>query len=107
MEEIAEWFRRDLQSLLDMYKDKLSVPTIMHITKDVCHQTLSVSHHPVLHSRSIKYFLQSTDINKPGSEPNAFSGPDAICSQGPNGCCATYKNGWDACKGCPMYHGGK
>ena len=54
-------------------------------------------------------FLRDTGYTKPvrpGSEPNAFSGPNAICSQGPDGCCATYKGGWDKCKGCGMYHGG-
>ena len=53
-------------------------------------------------------FLRDGDYNKPvrpGSEPNAFSGPNAICSQGPDGCCATYKGGWDKCKGCGMYYG--
>ena len=52
--------------------------------------------------------LRDTDYTKPrpGSEPNAFRGPNAICSQGPDGCCATYKGGWDKCKGCGMYHGG-
>lgn len=53
-------------------------------------------------------FLRGTGYTKhvrPGSEPNAFSGPNAICSQGPDGCCATYKGGWDKCKGCGMYHG--
>lgn len=92
MEEIAEWFRRDLQRLLDMYKDKLSVPTIMHITKDVCHKTLSIRDNPG------KFIAHIPVTVKWSSE---------LCSQGPDGCCATYKNGWDACKGCPMYHGGK
>ena len=53
-------------------------------------------------------FLRDPNYTKParpGSEPNAFSGPNAICSQGPDGCCATYKGGWDKCKGCGMYHG--
>ena len=52
-------------------------------------------------------FLRDTDYTKPrpGSEPNAFSGPNAICMQGPDGCCATYKGGWDKCKGCGMYYG--
>lgn len=108
MEEIAEWFRRDLQRLLDMYKYKMSVPIIMNIAQDTFHKTFSVKEHPELHSRAINYFLQSTGYNKlkPGNEPNAFSGPNPICSQGPDGCCATYKSGWDACKGCTMYHGG-
>ena len=53
-------------------------------------------------------FLRDTDYTKhvrPGSEPNAFRGPNAICSQGPDGCCATYKGGWDKCKDCGMYNG--
>lgn len=59
-------------------------------------------------TEAAEQFLRDIDYTKPvrpGSEPNAFSGPNAICSQGPNGCCATYKGGWDKCKGCGMYHG--
>lgn len=54
-------------------------------------------------------FLRDTGYTehvRPGSEPNAFRGPNAICMQGPDGCCATYKGGWDKCKGCGMYYGG-
>lgn len=53
-------------------------------------------------------FLRDTRYTKPvrpGSEQNAFRGPNAICMQGPDGCCATYKGGWDKCKGCGMYYG--
>ena len=59
-------------------------------------------------TEAAEQFLRDIDYTKPirpGSEPNAFSGPNAICSQGPDGCCATYKGGWDKCKGCGMYHG--
>lgn len=59
-------------------------------------------------TEAAEQFLRDTDYNKPvrpGSEPNAFRGPNAICMQGPDGCCATYKGGWDKCKGCGMYYG--
>jgi len=47
-----------------------------------------------------------TDYVKPGDEPNAFTGPvnKRICTQGPDGCCTTYKKGWDKCEGCCMYN---
>ena len=59
-------------------------------------------------TEAAEQFLRDTDYTKPvrpGSEPNAFRGPNAICMQGPDGCCATYKGGWDKCKGCGMYYG--
>lgn len=130
MEEIAQQFREELQEIIDRYKTRLSVPRIMHVAQDVLHKTLSVRYHPELHAKEIikdllkclpkeniegvyeateaaEQFLIDTDYTKPmpGSEPNAFRGPNAICSQGPDGCCATYKGGWDKCKGCGMYHG--
>ena len=187
MEEIAQQFSKELQELLDRYKTRLSVPSIVRVVQDVFHKTLSSKHHTELHAKEIaeKYaktnrhyviakrengadyakevssvtteqayldgqkdlndihsknltraeaiikdllkclpkeniegvyeateaaeeFLRDTGYTKPrpGSEPNAFRGPNAICSQGPDGCCATYKGGWDKCKGCGMYHGG-
>ena len=131
MEEIAQQFREELQEIVDRYKTRLSVPRIMHVAQDVFHKTLSVKYHPELHSKEIikdllkclpkeniegiyetieaaEDFLRDTDYTRPtrpGREPNAFSGPNAICSQGPDGCCAVYKGGWDKCKGCGMYHG--
>ena len=130
MEEIALQFREELQELIDRYKTRLSVPSIMHVTQDVLHKTLSIKYHPELHAKEIikdllkclpkenvegiyedteaaEDFLRDMGYTKPrpGSEPNAFSGPNSICSQGPDGCCATYKGGWDKCKGCGMYHG--
>ena len=127
MEEIASQFREELQEIIDRYKTRLSVPRIMHVAQDVFHKTLSIKYHPeeiikdllkVLPKENIEgvyeaaeaaeQFLRDTDYTKhvrPGSEPNAFRGPNAICSQGPDGCCATYKGGWDKCKGCGMYHG--
>lgn len=128
MEEIAKQFREELQEFLDRYKNCLSVPCIMHIAQNVLHKTLSFRYHPELHNfkeiKSIKVpaeLLKEPDPEfkkmlkgefihtnyKPSDEPNAFSGPNPICSQGRDGCCATYKDGWDKCKGCPMYHGGK
>ena len=128
MEEIAQQFREELQELIDRYKTRLSVPRIMHVAQDVFHKNLSVKYHPELHSKlnieamegmAEKYAKSNRHYEiakrengadyakpiRPGSEPNAFSGPNAICSQGPDGCCATYKGGWDKCKGCGMYHG--
>ena len=131
MEEIASQFREELQEIVDRYKTRLSVPRIMHVAQDVFRKTLSVRYNPELHSKEIirdllkclpkeniegvyeateaaEEFLRDTDYTKsvrPGSEPNAFRGPNAICMQGPDGCCATYKGGWDKCKGCGMYYG--
>lgn len=127
MEEIASQFYEELQELIDRYKNFMSVPHIMHVIQDVFHKTLSIKYHPeeiiknllqVLPKENIEgvyeateaaeEFLRDTDYTKPvrpGSEPNAFRGPNAICMQGPDGCCATYKGGWDKCKGCGMYYG--
>lgn len=127
MEEIAQQFHEELQELIDRYKTRLSVPRIMHVAQDVLHKTLSVKHNPEEIIRDLlkclpkeniegvyeateaaEQFLRSMDYTKPtkpGDEPNAFRGPNAICSQGPDGCCATYKGGWDKCKGCEMYNG--
>lgn len=119
MEEIAHQFREELQEIIDRYKTRLSVPRIMHVAQDVLHKTLSIKYNPELHAKeniegvyetieAAEDFLRNGDYTKhvrPGSEPNAFRGPNAICSQGPDGCCATYKKGWDKCKGCGMYNG--
>lgn len=130
MEEIASQFREELQEIVDRYKTRLSVPSIMHVAQDVFHKTLSIKHNPELHPEEINglkipaelleepdhelkkmmqgEFSRDMDYTKhvrPGSEPNAFRGPNAICMQGPDGCCATYKGGWDKCKGCGMYYG--
>ena len=129
MEEIAQQFREELQEIIDRYKTRLSVPRIMHVAQDVLHKTLSIKYHPEEIIRDLlkclskeniegiyevteaaEEFLRNGDTDytkpiRPGSEPNAFRGPDAICSQGPDGCCVTYKGGWDKCKGCVMYHG--
>lgn len=121
MEEIAQQFREELQEIVDRYKTRLSVPRIMHVAQDVFHKTLSIKYHPeeiiknllqVLPKENIEgvyeateaaeEFLRDTGYTKhvrPDSEPNA------ICMQGPDGCCATYKGGWDKCKGCGMYYG--
>lgn len=53
MEEIAHQFREELQEIIDRYKTRLSVPRIMHVAQDVFHKTLSVRHHPELHSKEI------------------------------------------------------
>ena len=131
MEEIVRQFREELQELIDRYKTRLSVPSIMHVAQDVFHKALSIKYHPELHTKEINgikipaelleepshefkkmmqgEFLRDTDYTKPvrpGSEPNAFREPNAICMQGLDGCCATYKGDWDKCKGCGMYYGG-
>ena len=114
MEEIAQQFREELQEIVDRYKTRLSVPSIMHVAQDVFHKTLSIKYHPeeiegvYEATEAAEQFLRDTVYTKhvrPGSEPNAFRGPNAICMQGPDGCCATYKDGWDKCKGCGMYYG--
>ena len=51
MEEIASQFREELQELIDRYKTRLSVFSIMHITQDVLHKTLSIRYHPELHAK--------------------------------------------------------
>lgn len=59
MEEIAQQFREELQEILDRYKNRLSVPRIMHVAQDVFHKTLSVRYNPELHSKEIiKNLLQ-------------------------------------------------
>lgn len=59
MEEIAQQFREELQEIIDRYKNRLSVPRIMHVAQDVFHKTLSVKHNPELHSKEIiKNLLQ-------------------------------------------------
>ena len=60
MSETEQQFRKELQKLLDRYKNSLSVPRIMHIAQDVFHKTLSIKYHPELHSEAINYYLQST-----------------------------------------------
>lgn len=49
MEEIAQQFREELQEIVDRYKTRLSVPSIMHVAQDVFHKTLSIKHNPELH----------------------------------------------------------
>ena len=127
MDEITQQFREELQELIDRYKTRLSVPRIMHVAQDVLHKTLSIKYHPeeIINdllkclpkeniegvyevTEAAEQFLRDTDYTKPvrpGSEPNAFRGLNAICMQGPDGCCATYKGDWDKCKGCGMYYG--
>ena len=53
MEEIALQFREELQELIDRYKTRLSVPSIMNVAQDVLHQTLSIKYHPELHSEEM------------------------------------------------------
>ena len=67
MEEIANQFREELQYLIDRYKNRLTVPRIMHVAQDVFHKTLSIKHHPELHTAALN-FLQSTKYTKPDLE---------------------------------------
>ena len=46
MQEIAKQFEKELQYLLDRYKNKLSTPAIMRTAQHVFHNTLSISKHP-------------------------------------------------------------
>ena len=48
MEEIALQFCEELQELVDRYKTRLSVPSIMHVAQDVFNKTLSIKYHPDL-----------------------------------------------------------
>lgn len=132
MEEIAQQFGEELQELLDRYKNHLSTPAIMRIAQPIFTKTIGFRYNPERFKKLKKFkeinglkvpaeLLEGPDPEfkkmlrgefkyteyKPGDEPNAFSGPNSICSQGPDGCCTTYKSGWGMCKGCTMYHGGK
>lgn len=42
-------FCEELQELLDRYKTKLEVPTIMRNAQHIFHHTLSIKYHPELH----------------------------------------------------------
>ena len=74
MEEIAQQFHEELQELIDRYKTRLSVPRIMHVAQDVFHKTLSVRHHPELHSKEAvetwlnKRYLKDMGVRKPCKE---------------------------------------
>lgn len=46
---IEKQFCEDLQELLDRYKTKLEVPTIMRNAQKIFHNTLSIKTHPELH----------------------------------------------------------
>jgi len=46
MQEIAKQFEKELQDLLDRYKNKLSTPTRMRIAQHVFYNKLSISKHP-------------------------------------------------------------
>ena len=64
MEEIANQFREELHCLIDRYKNRLTVPRIMHVAQDVFHKTLSIKYHPELHSKVINHFQQNrTELN--------------------------------------------
>ena len=61
MEEIASQFREELQEIIDRYKTRLSVPSIMHVAQNVFHKTLSIKHNPELHSEAAEEFLRNGD----------------------------------------------
>ena len=46
MEEIAQQFRKELQALLDRYKDRLTTPQIMHIAQPVFTKTIGFKDNP-------------------------------------------------------------
>lgn len=74
MEEIASQFREELQEIVDRYKTRLSVPRIMHVAQDVFHKTLSVRHHPELHSEEVaeawldERYLKDMGVRRPCKE---------------------------------------
>lgn len=74
MEEIAQQFHEELQEIVDRYKTRLSVPRIMHVAQDVFHKTLSVRHHPELHSKEMveawldERYLKDMGVRKPCKE---------------------------------------
>ena len=51
-------FREELQELLDRYKTKMEVPTIMRNAQKIFHNTLSIRCHPELHQEDLsKMFI--------------------------------------------------
>ena len=67
---IEKQFCEELQELLDRYKTKLSVPTIMRNAQKIFHNTLSFRYHPELHLKYSEEFIKSvieasTDQNNP------------------------------------------
>ena len=49
MNDTEKQFCEELQELLDRYKTKIEVPTIMRNAQRIFHNTLSIRHHPELH----------------------------------------------------------
>lgn len=129
MEEIAKRFQEEYTELLSRYKEHLSNAQIMPILQSVTKEQIGFKDNPERFNITKDYNLNETEftfklieqLNKHidkskvtihnsilscyPNESNAFSGPNPTCSQGPDGCCTTYKNGWGACIGCPMYSG--
>ena len=85
MEEIAQQFSKELQELLDRYKTRLSVPSIMHVAQDVLHKTLSLKYHPELHPEVIadawldERYLKDMGVRKPCKE--AYLAGFETCNQ--------------------------
>ena len=52
--DIEKRFCEELQELLDRYKIQLEVPTIMRNAQKIFRNTLSIRHHPELHSKTIE-----------------------------------------------------
>ena len=74
MEEIALQFREELQELIDRYKTRLSVPSIMNVAQDVLHKTLSIKYHPELHLEEMaeawldERYLKDMGVRRPCKE---------------------------------------
>jgi len=58
---IEKQFCEELQELLDRYKTKLEVPTIMRNAQKIFHNTLSFRHHPELHPKCSEEFIKSVN----------------------------------------------
>lgn len=46
MEEIAQQFREELQELINRYKTRLSVPSIMHVAQPIFTKAIGVKDNP-------------------------------------------------------------
>ena len=145
MQEIAKQFGKELQSLLDRYKNRLTTPQIMRVAQPIFKKTIGFKDNPE-RFRGLGYakgfpivdeFHEGKWKSEEEVQNKIYNGPtpmrtqkevakalkerrklnnsdsssqgyelNARCLQGPDGCCATYKNGWDNCIGCMNFHRG-
>ena len=59
---IEKQFCEELQNLLDRYKTKLSVPTIMRNAQRIFHNTLSFRCHPELFPEASAFMKNKTEL---------------------------------------------